>query len=176
MIQGVHGWHEAHNRSSMQGALPAAVFGLAGGSFVDVESYIDNIDVSSPIEPTSGCNANPCFWGAMSAAASGATASVTNAGAPEQARSTALQGCLQNSQGNPCGGNFLAVGSQWIVAIYCQNNQAFNTLLANGDDFGAALRNDYRTAFQQFGFAVDDCGVINAIAADGSQSNYAGQE
>jgi hypothetical protein len=178
MVKGVRGWHEAHNRSRLRGLLPGFLFGTAFvGQDVDIETFIDGIDLWSPLEPIEGCTGSLCPWGALYVSLLGATGGSWSAATREDAVASAQRGCLQASQGSPCGSWSVVNGSAWAVALYCERYEGprkFWTGLAwNGNDFGAALRNAYRQGAQHFGFnSVDECAIMNAIAADGSQQQY----
>lgn len=176
MVVGARREHEMHNHSFLRASLPAAAFGYAGDQQVDLEEFIEGIDTSSAIEPTTPCYTN-CLWAVISYATNGASGSIVAQPTEMDARKQAYWSCMSVANGNPCPGWSSAVGTMWIVALYCQHtddygNSTWNTIAHNGDTFGAATRNAYRTA-AAYGFSIDDCGLINAVSADGSQGQYA---
>ena len=180
MVQGRTGWHEVHNRSHFRTFIPGYLFGATFASVeeMNVEDFISEIDATSAYETVDPCTTPVCTWAAMSWAVNGATAGAYGT-TLDQARASAHLGCMTVAQGQPCSGFLYAVGTAWMVALYCQRNDddgssAWNTIVSNGNDLGAALRNAYRLALSN-GFAPDDCSWINAIAADGSQNQISAQ-
>ncbi len=176
MVFGRNGWHPSRNRSAFV-VIPALVPGAVP---VDSETFIASIDVASPLEPVTGCTAAPCPWGAMSMANDGSWGTAWSYSDGDAARAAAVGNCASRAS-EPCAGIFTTVGSAWIAGLHCQHYDAAGTywhwsVMALGNDLGAAVRNAYRTVVLNGFYNVDECDFVAAVAANGAQTQFAAQE
>lgn len=153
---------------------------MPGEAPIDTEAFLASIDVASSLEPVDGCAAAPCMWGAMSIANDGAWGAAWNYGTADAARTAAIGNCVARAS-EPCGGFSTAAGTAWIAGLHCQRYDAAGTywhwsVMALGNDLGGAIRNAYRTVVLNGFYNVDECDFVAAVAANGTQTQFAARE
>jgi len=176
MVAGRHGRHESRNRSAFA-AIPGVFLGA--GADTDVETYIDSLDTSGPLEPVAACTTSPCHYGAMSMANDGAWGGTWNYADANAARADAIRNCVERTK-DRCGGIFVAAGTAWIAGLQCERLTPRGNwhwgVMALGDDLAAAIRNVYRIVAQNGFYNASECAFVAAVAADGSQLKYTRRE
>ncbi len=176
--EGRHDKHTAdrhdHQKTGSRNRSQFARIPLPDGP-VDVDSFIDSIDDSGPLETVSACTRNPCRYGAMSMANDGAWGGTWNYPNADAARADAAKNCVARTK-ETCGGLFVAAGTAWIAGLQCLHSEPGNNrhwgVMALGNDLPSAIRNAYRTVARDGFYESSECAFVAAVAADGSQLKY----
>ena len=165
LVAGRFGWHEYRNRS----AVFAVPLGLdPNDPPMEVDQFIDTIDVTAPLEAFPPC-AGPCPgpFGAISVSNDGTAGWAFSYPDEQSARQAATNNCVQAAT-EACYTNAVQ-GTMWIAGIQCDNGATHWATALVGSNLSWAITNSFRYAYQQFGYSPNDCALVAAVAADGSQ-------
>lgn len=165
MITGRRGWHPVRNASIFVLIPGAMVGGLA-----DLESFVDALDLSAPVEPVTECPVPCSAYGALSIANDGAWGSSWNYPDAQGATAQAVQNCATRTS-TSCNTTVIG-GTSWIAALYCDNGLTHSGVMMPGNDAQSAVANAFRYVTQNSMFSINDCAVVSLVAGDGSQTEY----